>query len=169
MAAPLTDDERQAILDLIDEGLGRNEIARRVERGVATISSVAEEAGRTFDRSATKTATQARWADLAAKRTQLAADLLEDAARLRQQLWEPCVEKKAMVVGDGMGLSHVEIIEIHRDEPPYADKQRIMTMAAIAIDKSIAIEVHDSPDQGDLSDVEAFSDWMLGDDEADAA
>lgn len=164
MAAPITDTERQAIIATLRDTGNVRETARRHGRSVGSVSRIAKDADVSVDRSATKTATEARWADMAAKRAQLASDLLDDAARLRQQLWQPAVERKALVVKDSgeFAGSHVEIVDVHLDEPTFADKQRIMTMAAIAIDKSIRIEEHDSPDTADLSDVEAFSDWMLG-------
>lgn len=162
MGRLLSDNERGEIARLIERGLSRNEIARLTGRSAGTVSKVAQDLKLAFDRPAPSSAMQARVADLADRRRALAVLLMADAYRLREQLWQPCVEKKAMTVGEGDGLSRVEIVEIELDEPTFADKQRIMVSIGIALDKVMAIEDHDRPAEADLSDVEAFSDWMLG-------
>lgn len=143
MPPPLTDQERQQIVDLLGQGLTRNEIARRTARSASTVTKIANEHGETFDRSQTQNATRAKLIDLEAERAELMAELLADARRLRRQLWDPMVTKQAMVVGDGGGAAHVETIEIEFEEPGFADKQRIMTSVGIAVDKVLAISKHD--------------------------
>jgi hypothetical protein len=164
MAQPLTDDERTRIIDLARQGVARNEIARQVGRSVGTVTRTAHAAGCTFDRSATKIATAALVADAKALRAQLRVQLLDDARRLREQLWESAVERKAMTVSRGGGVSAVEIIDLYLDQPTFADKQRIMTAAAIAIDKSIALERHDDTGDAEVSDVDLWAANMLGED-----
>lgn len=143
MASLLTDSDRMQILDMIDQGMSRNDIVRATGRGSGTVSKIAAEHGRTFDRTSTKAATRARQADLEADRLALAEELLSDARMMRRQLWEPSVTKQAMVVGDGGGAAHVETVEIAHPEPPFSDKQRIMTSVGIATDKVLAISKHD--------------------------
>lgn len=143
MPPPLTDDERQRIIDLVEQGVTRNEIARQLGRSGGTITSVAQAAGLTFDRSATKTATRARRADLETQRLALAEELIGDARKLRQQLWEPAITKQVVTVGYGPGLSRPEEVVMRHDEPTFADKQRIMTSIGIATDKVLAISKHD--------------------------
>lgn len=72
---PLTDTERALILDLAASGLGRNEIAAEVGRSAGTVTKVCKTAGLGFNREATRSATEARSADLAGMRT-----LLEEAS-----------------------------------------------------------------------------------------
>ncbi len=71
MASPISDKQRQRILELHGEGLGRNDIARQAGVGAATVSKVVAEAGLTFDRAATRAATAARQDDLAERRSRL--------------------------------------------------------------------------------------------------
>lgn len=79
---------------------------------------------------------QAQSLGMAERRQALAIGLMDDIERLRTQLWEPCVEKKPMVVSDGgESGSHVEVVEVERDQPTFADQKAIMTTLAIAVDK----------------------------------
>lgn len=79
---------------------------------------------------------EARRTDLHARRLALAADLLDDIARFRGQLFAPCVERKAMNVSDGPIGSHVEIVDIDRPKPTFAEQTKIMTSIGIAVDKA---------------------------------
>jgi len=159
MAKPLTDDEKAVIVEAIEAGEPRNEIARRHQRSAGTITRIAQAHGLSFDRSKTKTATQAKVADNEAALAELRAELIADARRLRAELWEPCVEKKPMVVSDGAQVgSHVEVVEVHYDRPPFADKQRIMTSVGIAVDKAIGIDRHSRRDE----DQSAVDRWLTG-------
>lgn len=65
---PVTDETRQQVRQLHAEGLGRNEIARRLDRSPRTISVLCEEMGLLFDRTATAVATEARKVDAKARR-----------------------------------------------------------------------------------------------------
>lgn len=162
MAKPLTDDERAEIVELIEQGLSRNEIALRVERSPGSITNVARDAGLSFDRAATQQATAARAADTAARMTQLASDLADDAERLRLQLFAPCVERKAMTVSAGRESgSYVEIVDVPRDQPTFSEQARIMVAVGIAVDKVHAISDQSRGDD-DLSDVARFDEWLMG-------
>ncbi len=166
MAKPLTDHERQTIIKLLtaNPDLARNEIARRTGRSTDTIRRIAHQIGHRFDRTKTETATRARQADLAARRAELATALVADAARLRAQLWEPCVERKAMAVSRGSDVgSVVEIVEVHHDRPPFADQQRIMVSVGIAVDKVLAIDRHDNSAGEGLAAVDRWLRAMIGD------
>jgi transposase len=88
---PLTDDDRRRVAELHAQGLSRNAIARETGRSQATVSKLAKELGLGFDRTRTAEATRVKVIDAKARRAELAALLLEDAHRLRVQLWEPCV------------------------------------------------------------------------------
>lgn len=66
---PVTDEERAEIRRLHAEGVGRNEIARRIGRGPRTVSEFCEKEGLSFDRTATAVATQAKVIDAKARRT----------------------------------------------------------------------------------------------------
>jgi hypothetical protein len=81
----------------------------------------------------------------AEKKKALAADLLVDAAVLRTQLFAPCVEVKAMVVSDGGSKdfnegSHVEIVNLERTEPTFAEKKYLAGAIAILVDKALELQ-----------------------------
>ncbi len=66
---PVTEEELAEIRRLHGEGHGRNEISRRIGRGLRTISVHAAKMGLDFDRTATAVATQAKVIDAKARRT----------------------------------------------------------------------------------------------------
>jgi hypothetical protein len=130
---PLTDTERAEILRRHAAGETRNQIAAATGRSTGTVSNVVADAGMTFARGPeVQAATEARQADLAALRSQLALDLTRDAIRLRQQMWEP-----AIVYAFGGKDNTYE--EHHVDEPPPPDKRSLMGTAGMAIDRSLKL------------------------------
>jgi hypothetical protein len=114
------------------QGLGRNAIAREMGVAPVCVSRTAEYLGLTFDRSRIQAATEARLADLAERRSLLAEDLLDDAEKLRQRLWEPAVVY-------AFGGSANTYAEEHVSEPPPADKRALMATAATAIDRVLKL------------------------------
>lgn len=72
----ITDDQKAQVLALHAEGHARNEIARRVGISAGSVTNICRAAARTFDRSETKQATEARQVDLAAGRIRLAEKML---------------------------------------------------------------------------------------------
>ena len=114
------------------KGLGRNAIAREMGIAPVVISRTAEYLGLTFDRSQIQAATEARLADLAERRSLLAEVLLDDAEKLRAQMWKP-----AVVYAFG-GKDNV-YTEEPVSEPPPADKRALMATAATAIDRSLKL------------------------------
>lgn len=83
---PTPDEQRAEVVELARTGLGRNEVSRRTGIPATTVSRIAAEAGVSFDRSATATATEARIIDAKARRTVLSLDLLDDLAEARARL-----------------------------------------------------------------------------------
>ncbi|MFF3622344.1 helix-turn-helix domain-containing protein [Streptomyces sp. NPDC002467] len=83
---PVTDADREQVRALHAQGLGRNEIARRLNRGSRTISVIAEELGLTFDRTATAVATEARKADARARRVALVERAYARAEKIYSRL-----------------------------------------------------------------------------------
>ncbi|MET9954224.1 helix-turn-helix domain-containing protein [Streptomyces sp. NPDC006339] len=73
----VTEDERAEIRRLHAEGHGRNEIARRINRGGRVVSEVAQELGLSFDRTATAIATEAKVIDARARRANIVAQLYD--------------------------------------------------------------------------------------------
>jgi hypothetical protein len=150
---PLADDIRAAILTDIRAGtLSRNAIARKHGVGAATVTKLAKATGdaTTFDRSQTQKATRAVEADSRSRRAQLAADLLDDAARLRARAWEAYT----VVVGTAQGAETVTL-----ELPPLGDVRSAYTAVGIVVDKHLALDRHDSTGMTGADGVRS----MLGD------
>jgi transposase-like protein len=130
MPAPLDPAKRQAIAQAIRDGGKRNEIARQFEVSPSTVTLIAQQDGieDAFDRTTMKRATEARQADLAERRAELARLLMDDAHRLRAQLWQPCTVYK--FGGKDNTLNSVDL-----PEPDFEGKRNLMTTVGIAVDK----------------------------------
>lgn len=63
---------------------------------------------------------------IAERKTRLASDLLDDAQKLRAQLFAPVVEHKVSVVPQGKGESSIEITHVELDQPTFADKRMLV-------------------------------------------
>lgn len=134
--AAITDAEREQVRQLHARGLGRNQIAAELGRSVSTISGVAKQLGLSFDRSKTAAATAVKVVDAKAKRAQLMQDLLNDAARLRAELWQP------HEYIDHGGKDFVEA-RWTQPTPSSADKLKLMQAARQALDGSLRLDQHD--------------------------
>jgi transposase-like protein len=148
----VTDEEKAEIIRLHGEGLGRNEIARRIGRAQRTISIVCAAAGLEFDVTMTEEATRHRVAQLADRRAMLAEALQDDAERLTAQLWEP---SKVFRIG---GSSNT-YTERQVAEPPADAKKDLMAAAGIAIEKSLKLV---PPEREDLEGLAAVDQWLRG-------
>jgi transposase-like protein len=137
MPKPLPARKRAAILRDIktarDNGKSAGQIAR--DHGVArsTVTKIAADTGNSdaFERTQTAKAARAKQADNKSKRTQLQADLLDDAQALRKRAWSPY----QVVVGSAEGA---EIVEL--DLPPLPDVRAAYTSIGIIVDKDRAYE-----------------------------
>jgi len=118
--------------ELHAQGLGRNAIAREMGVAPVCVSRTAAHLGLSFDRSKIQAATQARLADLAERRSLLAEDLIGDAEKLRQQIWEP------RLYWDWGGKDH-DYDDKLAEEPTPADKRALMGAAGMAIDRSLKL------------------------------
>jgi len=133
--------ETQAeIIELCRQGVARNEIARRVGVGTSSVSGIVKRAGLNFDRSRIKKATEARQVDLAAKRARLQEVLLDDAMRLREQIWQP----HEYVDHGGKDFDEARWT---MDEPTPADKHKLMQAASAALGRSLDLAKHDTDDK----------------------
>lgn len=153
--SPISDDERRRIRELHAAGLGRNDIAREMDRSGSTISKIATELGLSFERGPeVEAATAARVADAKARRAELMNRLLDDATRLRAQIWEP----HEYIDHGGRDFTEARWTQ---DEPSPADKLKLMQAATIAVDRSLRLDLHDSDTQG-LPAVDAWLRDMIG-------
>ncbi|MFJ4074785.1 hypothetical protein [Curtobacterium sp. NPDC089991] len=82
----LDEAKRRSIVAMIEEGTGRNEVARSVGVAASTVSSVAKQAGLTFDRQQTAVASVAQASDAKARRQALGARMLGDLEEARLRL-----------------------------------------------------------------------------------
>lgn len=128
----LPEEFHDQIRELHELGYGRNRIAREIEKPPVSVSRTAEFLGLTFDRSKIEAATKARLADIAERKSLLAEDLLDDAEKLRRQLWEPTT-----VYSFGGKDNTYEEHEF--DEAPAAEKRALMSTAATAIDRVLKL------------------------------
>lgn len=148
---PLTDDEITEVRRLHAEGHGRNEIARRLDRGTRTISVLCARLHLTFDRTATEVATAARVADIAEKRSILADALVDDALRLSAQMWEPAYVYN--IGGKDNTFTKEDV-----PEPPPADKRALMSAAATASAQSLRLV----PAEAETEGMAAVDQWLRG-------
>lgn len=136
MADQLTDAEIARIRELHATGMSRNDIARTIGRSARVVSKYAERLGLDFDREQTREATAAKVADAKARRAELQLKLLDDAERLRGQMFAP-------VVAFSFGGKDNRYEEHPIPEPVFADKHKIMMAVSAAITASIKIDEHD--------------------------
>ncbi|MYU24622.1 hypothetical protein [Streptomyces sp. SID8352] len=118
--------------DLHAEGLGRNAIARAMKISQVVASRTAEHLGLTFDRSRIQAAAEARKADIEERRSLLAARFLDVAEESLDRVDEPTTVY-------AFGGKNNEYNEHVFDQAPIAERQKLVTTAAIAVDKSLKL------------------------------
>lgn len=141
MARTYTDAQKaDAVAIYVEHGLAeahrRTGIPKNTIRDWATNAGIdtAAISGRASEKTAA--ANEARVEDMAARRAQLASDLMGDVNRLRGQLFAPCVERKVVTLaGSKDEVGTWELVDIDRDQPTFTDQKAIMTTIAIAVDK----------------------------------
>lgn len=74
------------------------------------------------------------------RKSRLASDLLDDAVKLRGQLFHPTVRKEVKVTGLGEGVTEAEVVTVELDEPTFADKKLIVGAIGIIVDKLHALD-----------------------------
>lgn len=129
---PLTDDDREAVRRLHAQGMSRNDIAREIGRSSSTVTKIATALGLSFDRAATAAATQARTADLAARRAALAEKLHDKAERLLAEIHAP------HLYFDWGGKDHT-FGKFQAPQPTAADKRALMGAVGLAVDRSLKL------------------------------
>lgn len=158
MSNRIPDDVRQEIADAVADERSYRDVADEYGCAPSTVSKIAREYDIKADRTQTRKATEALEADNASRRARLASALLEDAEKLRRQLWEPCIVYS-------FGGKHNTYAEHELSEPPSADKRNLMTTLAIALDKSMKLERFDQDERG-LAAVDAWLQDVMGERDA---
>lgn len=135
---PITDDERRRIRDLHASGLSRNEIAKELGRAGSTVSKIAKELGLSFERGhEVEAATKARVADAKVRRAELMHELLDDAEKLRNQLFAPTI------IHSFGGKDHTYNSK-PVEQPLFKDQRDIMQSVSVAINASLRLDHHDT-------------------------
>ncbi len=148
-ANPICPAEHRRILELARSGARRNEIARTVGRSPSTITKICNAAGITFDATTTARATEAHAHDLRVRRQQLLDRLIEDAERLRQQIFAPAMVHN---FGGRDNTYNSETIE----EPTFRDKRDLVSSIATIVGRIIDAEKIDHDRTGDLAAIDDF-------------
>lgn len=153
--SPVGDQDRERVRELHAQGLSRNAIARQLGRSGRTVSRIAVELGLSFDRAPmVAAATEARKEDAKARRSALALALLDDAERLRGQMFAPA---KAFNFGGKDNVYNETTLE----EPTFADKRNIAQAVSTLLEKSIRLDAYDR-ETGSGTDVDRWLDAMTG-------
>jgi AcrR family transcriptional regulator len=134
MPDPTPADLVEQIRELAAEGLGRNEVARRLDVSPRTVTRYAPAGA--FDRSATMAAVKARQADMAERRARLADALLSDAERMREQIWQT-----ATVFN--FGGKDNDYNDHTFDEQPPDGKRTLMQAVSTAVAAHVRLIDHD--------------------------
>lgn len=150
MPEPTPADLVERIRELAAEGLGRNEVARRLDVSPRTVTRYAPEGS--FDRSSTMAAVKARQADMAERRAALADKLLKDAERLREQIWQP-----ALVYN--FGGKDNDYNEHQLEEQPVDGKRTLMQTAVAAVTAHLRLVDHDG--DGGLDEAKSVLDGFM--------
>jgi hypothetical protein len=134
---PVQPEERERVRQLHAEGRSRNEIARELGRGVATVTRIAQASGLKFDREQTKAATTAAVADNKAIRTATSRRFLDEANKALDRL-------SAEYLVHAFGGKDNDYNEHTLQLPPAGETRNLMTAAAVAFDKHLAADKHDA-------------------------
>lgn len=132
-------DEDVTLQRLHADGLSQGAVAQQMRRSKSTVSHHSIRLGLAWDREQTVQAVQAAARDAKTRRAELEIKLLDDAERLRAQIW-----RKTEYIDHG-GKDYVEV-KWTLKEPTPADKLKLMQAATSAIDKSLRISNHDTDD-----------------------
>jgi hypothetical protein len=149
---PVTQADHDRVAELHAKGLSRNAIAEATGRSGRTVSRIADQLGLNFERTRTAAATAAKVADGKARRAALAVALLDDAERLRTQLFAPT---KAFNFG-GKDNTYAETT---LDQPTFSDQRNIMQAVATAVDRSVKLDEYDAGQDAGGSEVDR---WLTG-------
>lgn len=139
---PVTDEERERVRTLHAQGMGRNDIAREMSRSGETVSKIAKALGISFERGEeVAAATAAKVADAKARRALLMHELLDDAEKLRGQLFAPTIIHS---FGGKENTYNSKAV----DQPLFRDQRDIVQSVSTAITASLRLDQHDKTDEG---------------------
>jgi hypothetical protein len=152
---PVGDTEREQIRALHARGESLSAIAKNLGRSKSTIAHHCKLLHLSFDRSATKEATEAKVADTKAKRAATSQRFLDKANEFMDKM-----EGSFLVFN--FGGKENSYNEHLLDGPPTGDLRNLMESSAKAFGQHLAQERHDSDDSSGLSAVDEWLRGMLG-------
>ena len=140
-----SDEQREEALRLY-EVVGPSEASEQTGVPKSTIRSWAKSAGvRTVRTQNAREATEAAQADKKAIRAELSLGLMQDAQRMREELWEPSI-----------AISAGQVVEAPRAVPEV--QLKMLTAIGIAIDKAAALDAVDN--DGGVAEVVSMLDSL---------
>lgn len=154
-AAKYTPEQRAEALELYRTD-GPTAVEKKLGIPKGTVARWAKETGiETVSVATTRAGTEAASVYAKARRQELTKLLLEDAHRLRKQLWEP-----ARLVSFG-GKDNT-LAETTLDEPLFADKKNIMTAVSTATTTMSRLEAIDADNGQSAAAVDQWLEMMTG-------
>ena len=136
---PITDNQRQQIIDLHSQGLSRNDIARQTGVSAGSVTNVCKQNDLSFDRSKSEKATEARRVDDKVMRTLIASDALSVVHKVSEIL--------------------TQRLAAGADDIPTRD---LITMYGVLTDKHIAIAKLDADNSEAAAAVDQWLAMMTG-------
>lgn len=137
-SSPVTQADRDRVRELHAQGMSRNDIARDIGRSGSTVTKIAKQLGLSFERGAeVAAATEAMRADAKARRAELVLLLVEDAHKLREQLWKECTIHN---FGGRDNTHNSKVI----DRPLFGDQRAILMSVNNAVNTALKIEEFDA-------------------------
>jgi transposase-like protein len=138
---PITDAERAQIIEAVNAGETRNDIARKMKRSPSSVSKIAHAAGLGFDRSKTAAATKAKQADNRERRARIASQMLDDVEKLQSQMFAPTLVYN-------FGGRDNTYNEHKLDQPSFRDKRDLATSIRQLMTTVLDTERIDQPQAG---------------------
>ena len=153
-ASKYTETQRAEAIELYRTE-GPTAVADKLGIPKQTVQEWAAKAGvRTVRTSRTRDACEARAVDLKARRQELAQLLLEDAHRLRAQLWKPAVVH-------AFGGKDNTYEEHELNEPTFTDKKNIISAVSVAVTSVTKLEDYDKSPQDGVAAADSVVDKLM--------
>lgn len=150
---PVDPATRARIKELHAQGLGRNDIARDAGVSGYTVTKVCREEGLSFDREATKAATEAKVVDNRARRVAAIARFYDQTDKVFDRLDRERHQLKEVSAG--------KLVEYESEDLPAQDLRALLQAANTAITSAVKLEQVDVDDR-DLPAVDAWLASLLG-------
>jgi dsDNA-specific endonuclease/ATPase MutS2 len=155
MPAPITDEQRQQVIDLCHAGKSRNAIAAEAGVSPSTVTKVAKEIGHRFAQSNLAHAHEARSAYSAERRAEIAARLTVEVEQLLDQL-----HGEYLVFNFGGRDNTYEEHELV--EPPVEAKRMLIQAAREGMRTVLDIDRHDNRNDEGLAAVDRWLQDIVG-------